>query len=216
MSSVSLEPRPPHFEQLEPRVLLSAELPIPLVLPPMEPSFEWAIVVELESGTDEQKFEVRSEKGEIEDKKVGSEEEKTEDGGTVVRSDGETVVRLGGQMGAQSSGLSTSQLAPSAKLITLQQNKNQSSDASASEDLILNTEHIKPKTDVNLTPETSDLATAQIRGPPSDTQIQENSTVLPEVTYRQSGEIIDRSDSEVINSHQPLAPKQVYSGGLFK
>jgi len=50
LSYASLEIRSPCFEQLEPRVLLSAEVPIPLVLPPTEPFFECAIVVDFEVG----------------------------------------------------------------------------------------------------------------------------------------------------------------------
>jgi len=188
-------PQAPCFEQLEPRVLLSADSFMPLESPLHDTPVESAIVVDYELASRPQ-CDGQTESG-SEGTKVGSDE----DCGTVGRSDSGTVDQLNrrevipscSQTVTLSQGLFVSELAASAELSAVQQNENQPSLTDASEDLELHTS--------NFSLQTSDLATAQNRGPPLATR--ESSTVLNEVAYMPSDENDNSSDVEGTPSLTP-------------
>ena len=96
--AASSHPHAPCFEQLEPRVLLSADCLMPLESPLHDTPFESAIVVELDEASGQSDCVtvggLEGEKvieGGVEDKKVGREEERIEAGGTVEQFDSLTV-----------------------------------------------------------------------------------------------------------------------------
>ncbi|NQV34499.1 MAG: LEPR-XLL domain-containing protein, partial [Phycisphaeraceae bacterium] len=223
-------PQAPCFEQLEPRVLLSADYLMPVESPLIETPCESAIVVDLEeSGTDrafssQPSALSQSEEGmESEAAQEGSQiidhgSQSSEDGETVGRSDGMTVgqsdsgtvdqlntrevIPSNSQPVVPSQGLSLSELVTASQLITAQQNQNQTSIADASEDLPLNTENLEPKTDVNFTPLDTTLGSIEPRGPPVGTH--DDSTVLNEVAYRPSDEKSESSATQGLASNQQL------------
>ena len=132
----------PSFEQLEPRVLLSADCLMPLESPLIETPFEAAICVDLE--TDQ----------------VLSVAEEQLDGLTVGPSDSQTIT--------PSHALSVSQSAMAVDTITTQQNEDLSSLADASEELLSETESSKLLHTSESTLQTSALGIAQNRGPPTE------------------------------------------------
>jgi hypothetical protein len=171
--STDTQTQTPCFEQLEPRVLLSADALMSPDSPLMETPYESAIVVEYESGTDSelrtQNLELSDSEAseELEDKKVGIEEDQTQDSETEERSDGLTV----GQSDSQSTRLSVSELTTAASLSATVQNEILPSQADASEDsTLLHTS--------NFTLQTSVLGPAQNRGPPADGALIDSSAVV--------------------------------------
>ena len=132
----------PCFEQLEPRVLLSADALMPHDSPLMETPYESAIVVEYESGTYSelrtQNLELSESEAseELEDKKVGIEEDQTQDSETEEQSDGLTVGQSDSQSHVQSTRLSVSELTTAASLSATVQNETSPSQADASEGLM--------------------------------------------------------------------------------
>ena len=197
-------PQAPCFEQLEPRVLLSADAFMPIGSPLYETPFEAAIVVDLE--TDQAVSCQPSAISQVEEPNRAlsfqlsalseSAESGTDSGigDTVVgsqlpevseeASETESVAcedRSGCETVTLSNTMSLPQLAIAAELTLVQQNETQFSIVDASEDLAFHTSH--------LTPHTSILGIAQNRGPPAGAQ--ENSTVLNEVAYTPSDEITD-------------------------
>ncbi|NQV31708.1 MAG: DUF4347 domain-containing protein, partial [Phycisphaeraceae bacterium] len=110
VASGSLEDHVPSFEQLEPRVLLSADALMSCALPLLETPYEAAIVVELDE-FDQAPNSRHS---------VVSEPNEQPESATVERSYGEPVGQSDGQADAQSTDLSVSQLASAAHLSQVQ------------------------------------------------------------------------------------------------
>ena len=115
LTPVSVETHMPCFEQLEPRVLLSADALVPHEPPLVETPFEVAIVVDLDERSQIADDSSQSIDDGYEDKKIGS-----EDSGTVERSESETVGQVNCHTVTRSTGLPVSQLTTVSDLITAQ------------------------------------------------------------------------------------------------
>ena len=132
----------PCFEQLEPRLLLSADGLLSVESPLYESPFEAAIVVDLDESWNDLGFRIQG----------SGLSEGHSDGEIQTAEDSETV----GQFNA----LSVSQLATAATLSSVQQNENLPSEADASEGLEPTANHQQPTTDAT-------LGSINPRGPPT-------------------------------------------------
>ncbi|MCF7973670.1 MAG: LEPR-XLL domain-containing protein, partial [Phycisphaerae bacterium] len=143
----------PAFEQLEPRLLLSADGLMPLVSPLIETQYEYAIVVDLEESWNDSGVRGQG---------LGVSEEQS-DGETVGEFDGQTAEIASNQqlVTSNQSGLSVSELTTAARLSATVQNEILPSPADASEDLtMLHTS--------DFTLQTLSLDSVQTRGPPTE------------------------------------------------
>ncbi len=215
----------PCFEQLEPRVLLSADALMPVESPFHDTPVEAAIYVDLEtdqalssqpSALSSQPSALSEVEGGVEGKKVGSEEGETvgqSDSGTVEQSDGLTVGQSDDQEGTLSNsytgtpshGLSVSELTTAASLSATTQNENSPSQADASEGLEPTTNNQQPITDAT-------LGSINPRGPPTNNQepITKNQQSFPQEVL-----FIDSSlnhDFQLNNAYQQGVLVSVFPG----
>ncbi|NQV35573.1 MAG: LEPR-XLL domain-containing protein, partial [Phycisphaeraceae bacterium] len=182
--------QPPTFEQLEPRVLLSADAFAPAENHLYETSFEAAIVVDFEESETHQEHRTQ-------DLELGS--EPAEDQITETQADAKS---------SHQEGLSVSELTTAASLSAVPQNETSPSQAETSEGLEPTTNAPQPTTDAT-------MGSIIPRGPPTDTASLDSSFDL--YFYRenayQTSEVVGVSpevSTRVVPLSEELSPDSVW------